>query len=134
MNSFSTRSSARKSMTVCFFTFPVLFALAFLGLLVAVTTWLFFELILLICFGLCMGLTASTRTKITFTGRKLTVYSTGNRQTYVFDALTAEDILITQSKRQKKADTCDMKFRGTLYGITELQNCTALRAYLAEHF
>ena len=60
MHSFKTRSGARKNILTMVFTFIPMFALAFLGLKIAVSTWLFFEGILGITFCVCPILVSRT--------------------------------------------------------------------------
>ena len=54
MDTFQTHSTARKSVITILFTFFLMFVLAFLGLKVAVATWLFLEGILLVSSLFCL--------------------------------------------------------------------------------
>ena len=134
MNSFKTRSTARKSVLTIIYTFIPMFALAFLGLKVAVATWLFFEIILLFVFCFTLFLTAKTHWEIQFEGDKVLVYNTGNRQSYVFEQIKQSDFHIKQSKRQEKNDTCDMKIEDSIFNFYDVQSCQEMLAYIRDNF
>ena len=101
MDSFETRSTARKSVLTVIYTFIPLFALAFLGLKIAVVTWLFFEIILLVVFGFCLLLTSKTHWEIQFENGKVLIYHTGNRQSYIFEQLKQSNFHINSLRKQK---------------------------------
>ena len=134
MNSFKTRSTARKSVLTIIYTFIPMFALAFLGLKVAVATWLFFEIILLLTFGFTLFLTAKTHWEIQFKDDKVLVYNTGNRQSYVFEQIKQSDFHIKQSQKQKKNDTCDMKLEDSIFIFSDVQSCQEMLAYIRDNF
>ena len=134
MNSFKTRSTARKSVLTIIYTFIPMFALAFLGLKVAVATWLFFEIILLLTFGFTLFLTAKTHWEIQFKDDKVLVYNTGNRQSYVFEQIKQSDFHIKQSQKQKKNDTCDMNLEDSIFIFSDVQSCQEMLAYIRDNF
>ena len=134
MNSFKTRSTARKSVLTIIYTFIPMFALAFLGLKVAVATWLFFEIILFLAFGFTLFLTAKTHWEIQFENDKVLVYNTGNRQSYVFEQIKQSDFHIKQSQKQKKNDTCDMKLEDSIFIFSDVQSCQEMLAYIRDNF
>ena len=130
MNSFHTRSSARKSILTIICTFIPLFLLALLGLRIGLAAWLFFEGILLVTFVFCLFLVARTHWEIRFQGRDLSLYNTGNHQSYHIDSLTRSDLIIKQTEKQKQKDTCDLKIMDTHFGIYDVQGCGKLRQYI----
>ena len=132
MNTFRTRSSARKSVLALFYI--PMFALAFLGLKIAVATWLFFEIVLLLVFGFTLLLTAKTHWEIQFENDKVLIYNTGNRQSYVFENIKQSDFHIKQSKKQKEANTCDMKIEDAVFVFYDVQSCQEMLAYIGENF
>ena len=134
MYSFKTRSTARKSVLTIIYTFIPMFALAFLGLKIAVATWLFFEMILLLVFGFTLFLTAKTHWEIQFQDDKVLVYNTGNRQSYVFEQLKQSDFHIKQSQKQKKNNTCDMKLEDSIFMFYDVQSCQEMLAYIRDNF
>ena len=134
MNSFRTRSSARKSVLTVIYTFIPMFALAFLGLKVAVVTWLFFEIVLLLVFGFTLFLTAKTHWEILFENDKVHIYNTGNRQSYVFYQIKQSDFHIKQSQKQKENNTCDMKIEDSVFAFYDVQSCQEMLAYIQENF
>ena len=134
MSSFETRSTARKSVLTVIYTFIPLFALAFLGLKVAVASWLFFEIILLLVFGFCLLLTGKTHWEIQFENSKVLIYNTGNRQSYVFENIKQSDFHIKQSKKQKEANTCDMKIEDAVFVFYDVQSCQEMLSYIRENF
>ena len=134
MDTFQTHSTARKSVITILFTFFLMFVLAFLGLKVAVATWLFLEGILLVSSLFCLLLGAKTHWEIEFQGRNLTLTNTGNHQRYYFDALTLSDFQVTQSRRQAKRNSCDLKIKNTSFGISDVQKYDAFLQYLQQHF
>ena len=134
MNSFKTRSSARKSVLAMVYSFIPMFALAFLGLKIAVVTWLFFEIVLLLVFGFTLFLTAKTHWEIQFENSKVLIYNTGNRQSYVFENIKQSDFHIKQSKKQKANNTCDMKIEDSVFAFYDVQSCQEMLAYIGENF
>ena len=134
MNSFRTRSSARKSVLTTIYTFIPMFALAFLGLKIAVTTWLFFEIVLLLTFGFTLFLTAKTHWEIHFENDKVIVYNTGNRQSYVFEQIKQSDFRIKQSQKQKEKNTCDMKIEDSVFAFYDVQSCQEMLGYIRDNF
>ena len=130
MSSFETRSTARKSVLTVIYTFIPLFALAFLGLKVAVATWLFFEIILLLTFGITLFLIAKTHWEIQFENSKVLIYNTGNRQSYVFENIKQSDFHIKQSQKQKEANTCDMKIEDAVFAFYDVRSCQEMLAYI----
>ena len=134
MNSFRTRSSARKSVLTIIYTFIPMFALAFLGLKVAVVTWLFFEIVLLLVFGFTLFLTAKTHWEILFENDNVHIYNTGNRQSYVFHQIKQSDFHIKQSQKQKENNTCDMKIEDSVFAFYDVQSCQEMLAYIQENF
>lgn len=134
MNSFVTRSTARKSVRTMVCTFLPLLALAFLGLKVAVATWLFFEIVLLVVFGFCLLLTARTHWEIRFENDEVMIYNTGNRQSYVFDQLKQSDFHIKQSDKQKAKNACDMKLADSVFVFYDVQSCREMREYIQKNF
>ena len=134
MSSFKTRSTARKSVLTVIYTFIPLFALAFLGLKVAVATWLFFEIILLLVFGFCLLLTCKTYWEIQFKNDQVLVYNTGNRQSYIFEQLKQSDFHIKQSENQKARNSCDMKLEDSIFVFYDVQSCQEMLAYIQKNF
>ena len=134
MNSFKTRSTARKSVHTIIYTFIPMFALAFLGLKIAVTTWLFFEIILLFVFCFTLFLTAKTHWEIQFENGKVLVYNTGNRQSYIFEQLRQSDFHIKQNEKQKANNSCDMRIEDSVFVFYDVQSCQEMLAYIRENF
>ena len=106
MNSFQTRSNPQKYMLTVILTFIPLFALAFLGLKVAVITWLFFEGILALCFCFCLFLVVRSYWEIEIKDNCIYLYNTGNRQSFYVDELTRSDLIIKQNDTQKRKNLC----------------------------
>lgn len=134
MHTFQTRSTSEKSVRTTVFTFIPMFALAFLGLRVAVATWLFLEVMLLLVFAFCLILTAKTHWEIRFENDKVLVYNAGNRQSYVFEQLRQSDFHIKQTEKQKVKNTCDMKLEDAPFAFYDIQNYQEMRAYILENF
>ena len=134
MQTFQTRSTAAKSVRTMIFTFLPMFALAFLGLKVAVATWLFLEIVLLVCFLFCLMLSAKTYWKIRFEDDKVLVYNNGNKQSYVFQDLKQADFHIRQTEKQKAKNTCDMQLEDAPFRFYDVQSCQEMQAYIQEHF
>jgi len=134
MDSFKTRSTARKSVLTVIYTFIPLFALAFLGLKITVAAWLFFEIILLAVFGFCLLLTSKTHWEIQFEDGKVLIYNTGNRQSYIFEQLKQSDFHIKQSEKQKSNNACDMKIEDSIFAFYDVQSCREMLAYIQKNF
>ena len=111
-----------------------MFALAFLGLKIAVTTWLFFEIILLLTFGFTLFLTGKTHWEIQFKDDKVLVYNTGNRQSYVFEQIKQSDFHIKQSENQKAVNSCDMKLEDSIIVVYDVQSWQEMLAYIQKNF
>ena len=134
MDSFKTRSTARKSVLTVIYTFIPLFALAFLGLKITVAAWLFFEIILLAVFGFCLLLTSKTHREIQFENDKVLIYNTGNRQSYIFEQLKQSDFHIKQSEKQKSNNACDMRIEDSVFAFYDVQSCREMLAYIQKNF
>lgn len=133
MNSFTTRSSARKNVHTMVFTFIPLFALAFFGLKINLTAWLFFEGILVLTFCFCLFLVAKTHWEIEFKGNHVFLYNTGNRQSYRVENLSGSDLLIKQTDAQKRKNLCDLKIKNTPFAIYDIERHNELAAYIQEN-
>ena len=134
MQTFQTRSTAAKIVRTTVFTFLLMFALAFLGLRVAVATWLFLEGVLLLCFLFCLVLTSRNHWEIRFEDDKVLVYHHGNKQSYVFQDLKQSDFHIRQTEKQKAKNTCDMQLEDAPFRFYDVQSCQEMQAYIQEHF
>ena len=133
MNSFKTHSTVRKPALWTVYTFIALFALAFLGLKIAVVTWLFFEGIVLFSFCLSLFFVTRARWIIEFKNNNILLLNTGTRQSYCFENLRRSDIILKQSKSQVKKNSCDMKVLDTPFGIYDVQCYNELLKYLQEN-
>lgn len=134
MNSFKTRSRAKRNVLTVIFTFIPLFALAFLGLKVAVVTWLFFEGVLALVFCICLLLVAKTHWEIEFRDAHILLYNTGNHQSYSLDDLTRSDLIIKQSDAQKQKNTCDLTFKDMPFRLYDVACHNEMVTYIQEHF
>jgi len=133
MHTLTTKSSSRKLVLSCLYAFIPMFALAFLGLRIAVATWLFFEGILLLTMCFCLPLAARNRWEITFTDNNLHLKNLGNRQAYYFENVGTHELVLKQSKSQKAKNCCDLQIVGTSFGIYDVQDYAALSAYIQAH-
>ena len=115
------------------FTFIPMFALAFLGLKVAVITWLFFEGFLFATFCFCLFLVSKTKWEIEFKNNNIFLYHTGNRQSYYVENLTQSDLVIKQSNTQKHKNRCDLKIKNTPFVICDVKLHNELLAYIQEN-
>ena len=134
MQTFQTRSTAAKSVRAMIYTFLPMFALAFLGLKVAVATWLFLEGVLLLSFLFCLAISAKTHWEIRFEDAKVLIYNTGNKQSYVFENLKQSDFHIHQNEKQKAKNACDMRLEDAVFRFYDVQSCQEMQAYIQEHF
>ena len=134
MHSFKTRSTAEKSVRTLVFTFIPMFALAFLGLKIAVITWLFFEGILLLTFAFCLLLSSKTHWEIEFKNDSVLLYNTGNRRNYVFDQLVQSDFIIKQNEKQKAKNTCDMRIADAPFVFYDVQSYQQMMSYIQKIF
>ena len=133
MHAFQTHSTPRKLVLTVLFTFIPLFALAFLGLKIAVATWLFFELILVITLAFCMIIVSRNRWELSFTDSILILRNIGNGQSYRFTDLDPTDFVITQNSRQKAKNCCDLRIGDTPFRLYDVQNHSALMDYIQVH-
>ena len=134
MHTFKTHSTAEKNTRVVIFTFIPMFALAFLGLRIAVVTWVFFEVFLLLMLGVCLLLVRRTRWEIEFQDDTILVYNTGNRQSYVLTDLKQADFIIKQNEKQKANNTCDMKIADVAFLFYDVQCYQQMWSYIQENF
>ena len=134
MHSFKTCSTAEKNIRVIILTYIPLFALAFFGLKIAVVTWLFFEVFLLISFLFCLFLVSRTHWEIAFNDDTIVVYNTGNRQSYVLTELKQSDFIIKQSEKQKAKNTCDMRIANMVFVFNDVQSYQQMWSYIQDNF
>ena len=130
MNSFKTKSTARKSVLTIIYTFTPMFLLAFWGLKISIITWLYFECVLLLVFMFCLFLVSKTHWEIEFQNNNISLVNTGNHQSYYIENLTQSDLIIKQSQKQKKKNCCDLKIANTQFGIYDVKQCEELAAYI----
>lgn len=133
MNSFQTRSNPQKYMLTVILTFIPLFALAFLGLKIAVITWLFFEGILALCFCFCLFLVVRSYWEIEIKDNCIYLYNTGNRQSYYVDELTQSDLIIKQNDTQKRKNLCDLRIKNTSFRFYDVANHDEMIAFIQEN-
>ena len=133
MNSFKTQSTARKSILAIICTFIPMFLLAFGGLKIAVITWLYFESVLLLVFLFCLFLVSKTHWEMEFQGNSVSLVNTGNHQSYYIQDLTQSDLIIKQTKKQKRNNCCDLKIANTPFGIYDVKRHDELLVYIQNH-
>lgn len=133
MNSFKTRSTARKSVLTVIYTFIPMFLLAFLGLKIAVITWLYFESVLLLTFVFVLFLVSKTHWEMEFQDNNVYLMNTGNRQSYYIENLTQSDLIIKQNDRQRRKNCCDLKIKNTPFGIYDVKHHKELATYIQEN-
>ena len=133
MHSFKTRSCAGKNILTMVFTIIPMFALAFLGLKIAVSTWLFFEGILGITFCVCLILVSRTHWEIEFQNSSILLYNTGNRQSYRFENLSQSDLILKQSEAQKRNNRCDLAIQNAPFRMYDVACHREMAAYIREH-
>ena len=133
MSPFKTRSTARKSVLAIVYTYIPMFLLAFLGLKVAVITWLYLEGMLLLVFAFCLFLVSKTHWEIELQGNNISLVNTGNRQSYYIENLIQADFIIKQTQKQKNNNSCDLQIRNTPFRMYDVRHCDKLLIYIQEH-
>lgn len=133
MNSFQTRSHPQKYILTIILTFIPLFALAFLGLKIAVITWLFFEGILALCFCFCLVLVVKSYWVIEIKDNCIYLYNTGNRQSFYVDELAQSDLIIKQNDKQKGKNLCDLRIKNTSFRFYDVANHDEMIAFIQEN-
>ena len=134
MNTFHTRSSPKKMIQTVLCTGLLMAALAFLGLKVAVVTWLYFEGMVILTVGFGLAIVAKTHWEIRFEDSRILLYNTGNRQSYLVEEIPQRDLMISQTKSQKEKNTCDLQIRDTVFRFYDVANCREMQAYIRENF
>lgn len=134
MNTFHTRSSPKKMIQTVLCTGLLMAALAFLGLKVAVVTWLYFEGMVILTVGFCLAIVAKTHWEIRFEDSRILLYNTGNRRSYVVEDIPRSDLMITQTKGQKEKNTCDLQIRGTVFRFYDVESCREMGEYIRRNF
>ena len=133
MHSFQTQSSSRKLVLAVVLAYIPMMLLAFLGLKIAIVTWLFFEVILLLCLGFCLLLVARNRWEITFEDQSVKLLNIGNHECYRIDNLKKSRLTVKQSSRQKAKNCCDLVISDTVFGIYDVKHCDQLLRYIDQY-
>ena len=133
MDSFKTRSTARKSVLAIIYAYIPMFLLAFLGLKVAMITWLYLEGMLLLTSAFCLLLVSKTHWEIELQGNNISLVNTGNRQSYYLENLTQADFIIKQTQKQKNNNSCDLQIGNTPIRMYDVKHCDKLLIYIQEH-
>lgn len=133
MYAFQTSSSPRRNILTVIFTFIPMFAIAFWGLKIAVVTWIFLEIILLLSCCYCLFLVSRVRWKIEIRGNTILLVNLGNRQSYYFDDLKQSDIVIKQTDAQKQKNCCDMRIQDSPFRLYDVDHCSEMTAYIREN-
>jgi len=133
MNSFKTRSSARKAVLIVICAYIPMFLLAFLGLKVTVVTWLYLECMLLLAFAFCLYIVSKTHWEIELQGSDINLVNTGNRQSYRFENLSQSDLILKQSEAQKRNNRCDLAIQNAPFRMYDVACHREMAAYIREH-
>ena len=133
MNSFKTQSTAHKSVITIIYTFVPMFLLSFLGLIVSVITWLYFECVLFLVFIFCLSIVSKTHWEIEFHDNNIILINTGNSESYYIENLTQSKLIIRQTSKQKRKNSCDIKIANTPFGIYDVKNCDELLIYIQQN-
>ena len=134
MDTFQSCSSSQKNKRTVVITFVCLFALSLFAWKVTVALWIFTLVVLSVAMGFCWFLTGNTWWQLAFSGTELELTNHGNKQSYTFQHLIRGDFLITQSEKQKRKDTCDLRIRGVSIRMDDVERCTELQRYIQQHY
>ena len=133
MNSFKTRSSARKNVMVIVYTFASMFFLAFFALKISVTSWLYIEGLLLIACIFCIALVAKTHWEIEFKENSISLYNTGNYQSFFLENLKRSQITVKQTEKQKRKNRGDLRVADTPFRMYDVEHCSEMIQYIQEY-
>lgn len=136
---FSTQTDERYALRQELRSFGLVFlifsAVACLGFLVSWKTFLFFEA--LVVFATLSGL-LQKRKKLNwlleFEQTTLTLTNLETAESITIRDLPADAFLIGQGKQEEALDYCSLLIKNTAFGLTGVQNCKALQAYIEAQF
>lgn len=135
MTSFKTVSSPHKNIKTIVITFTVMFALAFLAILVTVAFWIYLEIMFAISFLICFFAVKRTYWIIEFKDQLLIMHNHGNGQTYQVDQLTVADFEFKQTEKQKASNTGNVRMVNyPLFMMYDVQNYSEFEAYVRNNF
>ena len=133
-NNFQTTSSSAKNVKAILITWAVLAAAAFLGLIVSIKAFIFFEALLLVSFGMMLLIVSRTKWLLDFDGTLLTITNLANKQQYYFDDLKHSDFVFTQNNTQRKKNCAHLKIVGSSAVFNDVQDFEALKSYIDRVF
>ena len=139
-DSFQTQTNDRENLIhtlLCFGIVYLVFALsALFALKITVQFCLFLEIPIFIgaVYAIIMQYKTKCKIQFLFEGNCLYIQGSSVKQSWkVFD-ISADEIVLTQSKRQKLKNCCDMRIKNTIFQYHCVENYSELKKYIGEHF
>ena len=122
-----------KSMSILFL---VLSCFASLGLLIALQTFLIFEMLVsFICFFSYYITQKNIHDcRLCFENDFLLIKDRTTGEVFEVYDIPASDFIITQSAKEKKLNICGMAIKETVFILPCLKHCNELKKYISENF
>ena len=115
--------------------FLILTAAACLGLFAGIALFGFLELILLFsCVYAVKKNDLNHEWKLTFEGNFLTVCNLSTYDTYEIYDIPASDFVITQSKKEKELDYCEMMVKNTIFKFYGIKNYSQMKTHIDKYY
>ena len=127
-NKFQTISSSAKNVKSVLITWVIFAVAAFLGLIVSIKAFIFFEALLLVSFGMMLLIVSRTKWLLDFDGTLLTITNLANKQQYYFGDLKHSDFVFTQNNTQRKKNCAHLKIVGSSAVFNDVQDFEALKS------
>lgn len=127
--------SKRRTITELIITYIAFTLLACFGFLISSSAFLFFEFCIISSLIIWpQRLKRDKGWKLDFEGNYLTLINLYTRESYAVYDISASDLIIKQTKKEKEMDYCDLKIKDTIFNLRGVQNCKKLKEYIKENY
>ena len=127
--------SRRRTIIELLITYIIFTLLACLGFLIDWATFLFFEVCIIASLSIWPHRLRTDRGwKLEFVDDNLTVINLYTRESFAVYDISASDLIIKQTKKEKQLDYCDLKIKNTIFNIRGIRKCEELKKYIKENY
>lgn len=127
--------SRRRTIIELVITYIVFTLIACFGFLISSSAFWFFEFCIITSIIIWpQRLRTDRGWKLEFIDDNLTVINLYTRESFAVYDISASDLIIKQTKKEKQLDYCDLKIKNTIFNIRGIQNCEELKSYIKKNY
>ncbi len=133
-NRFQTVSTSARNVKTIVISSIVMGVLACLGLKISFVTFIFLEVMVLMCCVIMVLMVSKVKWTMVFSGTYLTITNMANNKQYYFRNLKHSDFVFKQSETQKTKNCAHLKIVGASVVFNDVQHFSELKAYIDQNF